>query len=154
MARFALLCAALVTILPAVFASPVAESTTLDKRVTHEGWATWYDTGLGACGYTDSNSDPVVAISHLIYGSGGNCNQASSQDCVYELKFADGCIISQWMEITYNGITQYGKTRDECEACGEYDIDLSPSLFEGFAALSVGQLEDVEWHFMNKDWSP
>ncbi|CCM05811.1 uncharacterized protein FIBRA_08045 [Fibroporia radiculosa] len=59
-----------------------------------------------------------------------------------------------WMEITYNGITQYGKTRDECEACGEYDIDLSPSLFEGFADLSVGKLEGVEWHFMNKDWSP
>ncbi|CCM05810.1 uncharacterized protein FIBRA_08044 [Fibroporia radiculosa] len=153
MARFALFSAALVSILPAVFASPTGDSIALDKRVTHEGWATWYDTGLGACGYTDSNSSPVVAISHLIYGSGGNCNQASS---LYMCRagFTDDRAVSQWMEITYNGITQYGKTRDECEACGEYDIDLSPSLFEGFADLSVGKLEDVEWHFMNKDWSP
>ena len=36
---------------------------------------TWYEVGLGACGYTDSDSDYVVAISHDIYGSGGNCNQ-------------------------------------------------------------------------------
>ena len=37
--------------------------------------ATYYATGTGACGYTDNDSLPIVAISHLIYGNGGNCNQ-------------------------------------------------------------------------------
>lgn len=40
-----------------------------------ETQGTYYDTGTGACGYTDNNNDPIVAISHLIYGDGGSCNQ-------------------------------------------------------------------------------
>lgn len=75
---------------------------------------------------------------------------------------------------TANGKSQYGKARDECEGCGQYDIgkyytnhfppdrreievhitliDLSPSLFESLGAdLSVGVLQ-VEWHFENKDF--
>lgn len=94
MARFATL-AALVSALTAIaIATPIAgeETQVLEKRVTHTGkvsfhdndciinahrrkQATYYYPGLGACGKTDSNSDPVVAISHLIYGSGGNCFQ-------------------------------------------------------------------------------
>ncbi|GBE77842.1 hypothetical protein SCP_0107240 [Sparassis crispa] len=64
--------------------------------------ATWYEVGLGACGYTDKDSDPIVAISYIIYGSGGSCGQ--------------------WMHITntVNGIGQYGLTYDECE--GQSDI--------------------------------
>ncbi|KAI0962617.1 hypothetical protein AcV7_001420 [Taiwanofungus camphoratus] len=55
---------------------------------------------------------------------------------------------------TANGKSQYGKTRDECEGCGQYDVDLSPSLFESLGAdLSVGVLQ-VEWHFENKDFQP
>ncbi|KAI0060600.1 hypothetical protein BV25DRAFT_1827786 [Artomyces pyxidatus] len=28
---------------------------------------TWYDTGLGACGKTNANTDLVVAVSHTLY---------------------------------------------------------------------------------------
>lgn len=37
--------------------------------------ATWYEVGLGACGYNDTDSDPIIAISAQIYGNGGYCNQ-------------------------------------------------------------------------------
>ena len=36
---------------------------------------TWYDAGLGACGWTNSGSDFVAALSVERYGSGGNCGQ-------------------------------------------------------------------------------
>jgi hypothetical protein len=36
---------------------------------------TWYEVGLGACGYDDTDSESIVAISAQIYGSGGYCNQ-------------------------------------------------------------------------------
>ncbi|PCH42902.1 hypothetical protein WOLCODRAFT_90050 [Wolfiporia cocos MD-104 SS10] len=75
MSRLAMFAAALVGLVSVVSASPIANNTALDKRVTHKGWATWYDAGLGACGYTDNDSEHVVAISHDIFGSGGNCNQ-------------------------------------------------------------------------------
>lgn len=80
------------------------------------------------------------------------------------------------MQITNpaTGISQYAKTVDECEGCGQYDIgpsssftclpsaltvyasiDLSPSLFESLGApLSQGVISGVEWHFMAKGWSP
>ncbi|TFY66990.1 hypothetical protein EVJ58_g1915 [Rhodofomes roseus] len=109
---------------------------TLIKRDDFQGNATYYETGTGACGYTDSDSDPIVAISHLIYGDGGNCNQ--------------------WIQITNpsNGQTQYGHVRDECEGCAQYDIDLSSSLFQSLGEdLSVGRFE-VTWHYMDKDFSP
>ncbi|KZT10252.1 uncharacterized protein LAESUDRAFT_734785 [Laetiporus sulphureus 93-53] len=138
MSRLAFLVVALSALASTVSASPIAANATevLDKRVTHDGKATWYNVGLGACGYTDTDNKPIVAISHLIYGSGGNCNQ--------------------WIAITNkaNGVTKYGQTRDECMGCGQSDIDLSPSLFESLGAdLGKGVLQ-VEWHFENKAWSP
>lgn len=33
----------------------------------HFGAATYYDTGLTACGVTNSNSDYIAAVSHLLF---------------------------------------------------------------------------------------
>jgi len=119
-------------------ASPIALNGTagiLEKRITHSGRGTWFDVGLGACGYYNVNSDPIVAISSGIYGSGGNCNQ--------------------WMTITNtkNGKVASGKVRDECPGCGQYDIDMSPSLFQQLGSLDIGVLS-VSWHYEAKGWSP
>lgn len=65
---------------------------------------TWYYPGLGACGYTDSSSDDVLAISVDIYGSGGYCNQ--------------------WVSITNTatGNVAYGQIRDKCMGCAAGDL--------------------------------
>jgi len=107
----------------------------LDTRTTHTGRGTWFEVGLGNCGDWNVNSDPILAISIERYGDGGNCDQ--------------------WVYITNdaNGRTAYGKTRDSCQSCGESDIDMSPSLFEQLADLSVGEIT-VSWHFMKMGWSP
>ncbi|KLO08985.1 Non-catalytic module family EXPN protein [Schizopora paradoxa] len=94
--------------------------------VTHTGRGTFFTPGLGACGQTSTSSDPVVAIGAGRFGSGGNC--------------------FQWMKITANGVTAFGQTLDECESCGDSDIDMSPSLFQNFAPLSQGVVE-VTWNF-------
>ncbi|KAG1765916.1 RlpA-like double-psi beta-barrel-protein domain-containing protein-containing protein [Suillus occidentalis] len=123
MFRFILisLCAFIMT----VMAAPIPRTSSLAKRTTHSGKGTWFEVGTGACGYTDTDDDPIVAISAEIYGSGGNCNQ--------------------WIHITNtdNGYSAYGRTRDECESCG------STSL----ATLDTGEIP-ISWHFMSKDWSP
>ncbi|EPS96079.1 hypothetical protein FOMPIDRAFT_92838 [Fomitopsis schrenkii] len=116
----------------AASALPVQEFVKRDNA----GSGTYYDTGTGACGYTDNNNDPIVAISHLIYGDGGSCNQ--------------------WVQITNpaNGKSQYGHVRDECEGCGQNDLDMSPSLFQSLGeSLSVGRFP-ITWHYMDKNWSP
>ncbi|GBE83132.1 RlpA-like double-psi beta-barrel-protein domain-containing protein-containing protein [Sparassis latifolia] len=137
MPRLATLIFVICVLASAAFSSPVPDNgASLVKRITHTGRGTWFDVGLGACGYTDQNSDHIVAISHDIYGSGGNCNQ--------------------YMAITNNanGVTVIGRTRDKCMGCNANDIDMSRSLFEALgAALSVGVL-DVSWHFENWDYNP
>ncbi|KAI0725545.1 RlpA-like double-psi beta-barrel-protein domain-containing protein-containing protein [Fomitopsis betulina] len=124
--------AVLYFLVPAVAALPVQHFSKRDNT----GDGTYYDTGTGACGYTDSNNDPIVAISHVIYGDGESCNQ--------------------WVQITNpaNGKSQYGQVRDECEGCAQDDLDMSPSLFQSLGEdLSVGRFQ-IEWHYMDKDWSP
>ncbi|OCH90900.1 hypothetical protein OBBRIDRAFT_729817 [Obba rivulosa] len=129
---FALLCALVCSVL----GTPVPENANmLEKRITHTGRGTWFDVGLGACGYTNVNSDKIVAISADIYGDGGNCNQ--------------------YVQVTNtaNGKSAWGQTRDKCPGCGAYDLDMSPSLFEELGSLDTGVLE-IEWHFENKAWHP
>jgi len=108
-------------------------ATPIEKRVTHSGQGTWFTPGGGNCGFWDTSSNHIVALSMNRYGSGGNCNQ--------------------WVEIKYNGKTAYGKVRDSCEACGEYDLDMSPSLFSELASTSKGRIP-ISWHFMAQGWSP
>lgn len=36
---------------------------------------TWYDTGLGACGWNNVNSDAVIALSPSVYSGGSHCGQ-------------------------------------------------------------------------------
>jgi len=121
-------------------AAPVPQDgslAALDKRVTHTGRGTWFEVGLGNCGITNTDSDPIVAIAKSRYDAN------------------DGANCGQWIQITdtANGKTAYGLTRDSCQSCGDGDLDMSPSLFEKFASLDVGELS-ISWNFMNKDWSP
>nr|GAT60102.1 predicted protein [Mycena chlorophos] len=120
-------------------ATPLPVPLALERRVTHVGRGTWYNPSdnEGNCGYWDSDSSPVVAISLARYdaNNGANCNQ--------------------WIQITNtaNGKVAYGKTRDSCVSCDTSSLDMSPSLFEELAPLSTGEIT-ISWHFMNADWSP
>jgi hypothetical protein len=81
-----------------VLAAPVPvpeEGQDLEKRITHDGrvrlyasfycsWCrpsdlqgTWYDTGLGNCGWTNTNGQLVVAMPETLYkqNGGSNCGQ-------------------------------------------------------------------------------
>ncbi|KAJ6525280.1 RlpA-like double-psi beta-barrel-protein domain-containing protein-containing protein [Mycena vulgaris] len=126
------------------FAAPLQGNATatesdLDKRITHVGRGTWYNpsAGQGNCGYWDSDSSPIVAISKARYDANGgaNCNQ--------------------WVAITNtaNGKLAYGKTRDSCESCDTSSLDMSPSLFQKISTLSTGQIT-ISWNFMPAGWTP
>ncbi|OJA10225.1 hypothetical protein AZE42_11607 [Rhizopogon vesiculosus] len=100
----------------------------LERRTTYTGEGTWYEVGTGACGYTDTDSDLVVAVSSDIYDAGAYCNQ--------------------WVEITNtdNGQTASGQVRDECSSCASGSLDMSPSLFEELSTLDTGVIP-ISWYF-------
>ncbi|WVR06668.1 hypothetical protein IAU60_003700 [Kwoniella sp. DSM 27419] len=118
----------------AVVAAPVAD--TIEKRKTHTGQATYFEVGLGACGWTNVDSDYIVAVNSPQYGLngyGGNCGQT--------------------LEITNtdNGkkITAY--VADECPTCSWGSLDLSPSAF---SALTDGNMDlgvfPISWHYKKR----
>ncbi|TDL17209.1 hypothetical protein BD410DRAFT_579193 [Rickenella mellea] len=126
---------AFVAFILCALAAPVpADDDSLEKRITHSGRGTWYDTGLGACGKWNNSWEMVVAISHLRWNGGGNCGQ--------------------YMQINWGGKSQYAKVVDECMGCADGDLDMSASLFSHFASQSKGVLNGVSWHFMAKGWHP
>jgi expansin (peptidoglycan-binding protein) len=45
------------------------------------------------------------------------------------------------------GKTAKATITDRCEGCIGASIDMSPSLFQKFADLSVGRLHDVKWTY-------
>ncbi|KAF9651634.1 hypothetical protein BDM02DRAFT_3090746, partial [Thelephora ganbajun] len=52
---------------------------------------TWFDPGLGACGYVDSPSDLIIAIASSQFGAGGNCNRVTEiTGCSYGIWVCHG----------------------------------------------------------------
>ncbi|PPR02569.1 hypothetical protein CVT26_011957 [Gymnopilus dilepis] len=102
----------------------------IQKRQTRFGRGTWYNTGLGNCGITNSDDEPIVAISKALYDENGG------SDCGKTIEITN----------TQTGQTATGIVEDSCPGCGEGDIDLSPSLFEQLAPLDQGVIQ-VTWSY-------
>ncbi|KAH0832166.1 RlpA-like double-psi beta-barrel-protein domain-containing protein-containing protein [Lanmaoa asiatica] len=134
-----------------VLAAPLSFDQALDKRDTQSGTGTWFYDGMGACGYDNSNSDRIVAISSQIYGAGANCNQVSVLACLIPTSH----VILQWVYVTNteNEQAAYGMMRDECQSCASGDLDMSIGMFEQLGDLSTGVLP-ITWYFMPVGWSP
>lgn len=107
-------------------AAPVQE-----KRGQYNGQATFFSVGLGACGWTNSDSDFVVAIDSAMYSGGSHCGKQLS------------------ITNTKTGQTQSAQAVDECPTCSSNgSLDMSPSLF---SALNNGNMDDgefpISWSF-------
>ncbi|KAM0333167.1 hypothetical protein ACHAQA_001827 [Verticillium albo-atrum] len=101
---------------------------------SHAGELTYYDVGMGACGFDDSgkdNSENIVALSHLLMGTQSNGNP----------------MCDQTITISANGKTTTATVRDKCMGCAQEDIDVSKAAFlELFGSLTAGRTE-VKWWF-------
>jgi expansin (peptidoglycan-binding protein) len=102
------------------------------------GDATYYATGLGACGITNTDSNMIAAASELLFDTfpgyeGGNPN--------------NNPICNKQVSVTYGGTTILVTITDRCAACAYGSLDFSPSAFQKLAPLSVGRLHGIDWHF-------
>lgn len=82
--------------------------------------------GLGSCGYTNSDSDAIVALSTEIMANGANPN--NNPKC--------GTSINIYNPAT--GTTHSATIVDTCEGCSKYDIDVSPSVFKAVDPNGLG----------------
>lgn len=91
------------------------------------GDATFYAVGLGACGWTNSDSEMVVAINAPDWAAGKHCGQ--------------------FVQITGPAGTQTAKVVDLCPGCASGDLDMSPVLFEAvMGSKDIGRAK-MDWSF-------
>ncbi|KAJ7738497.1 plant expansin [Mycena maculata] len=106
------------------------------QTFTNARW-TFYSTGLGACGGTNTDSDFIVALNQDTFG-----NSYPSPYCW------------KMISMTYNGKTTQAQIVDSCPGCpAPGGLDLSPGLFSFFADESVGVLQGT-WSFVDGSSDP
>ncbi|KAN0090814.1 RlpA-like double-psi beta-barrel-containing domain containing protein [Tylopilus felleus] len=127
--------ATLSVLLVPVMSMPVNEAA-IKKRTSYNGIGTYFDVGLGACGFNNVNTDLIVALPVSQYGTGQHCNQYV------------------WIEDTQTKKTAYAQVRDKCPGCQEGHLDMSPTLFENLGAPLGQGVIDITWHFMHPGWHP
>jgi len=95
----------------------------------YTGELTYYAPGLGACGWTNSDSEDIVALAAGMMGEQSNGNPWCGK----------------MITITYNGVSHTAKIVDKCPGCSGASLDLSSTLFAKFAPLGDGRLYDATW---------
>lgn len=107
-----------------------ASAAPINKR-HFDGQATFFDVGLGACGWTNADSDFIVALNSPQYSQQSHCGE--------------------WVLILnqQKGIWQAAQVVDECPGCAEGSLDMSPALFSALNAGDMGEgVFPIGWHFI------
>lgn len=104
----------------------------------YSGDLTYYNPALGSCGDTNSDSDLIVAVSHIIFdaaskGSNPNANPL----CGLKIR------------LRRNDNSVDVKVVDRCTGCAATDLDVTEAVFEKVANLDQGRVT-VDWAWLEK----
>ncbi|KAH8168862.1 hypothetical protein LIA77_10988 [Sarocladium implicatum] len=99
----------------------------LPFTTAHSSSLTYFHPALGACGLTHSDTSPIAAISATLY------DRTSSY--------------GRWILVHGPAGSEHVQVADRCVSCAEWDLDVSPSVFERVAgSLDVGRTQGSwEW---------
>jgi len=102
----------------------------------HVGQGTYYGTGLGACGITNNDNQPIVAVSHLLFDNYPGYNGANPNK---------NPVCGKKLTATYQGKSTTVTVMDRCVGCQLLDLDFSPSSFSQLANQAVGRISGMTW---------
>lgn len=100
----------------------------------HDGVLTYYDLGMGACGFDDSGADMseyIVALSHVTMGEQSNGNP----------------LCDKKVNVSANGKTITATVRDKCMGCKAGEIDGSRKVIMELFGTTDGGRVPVTWDF-------
>lgn len=103
---------------------------------TQTGQGTFYATGLGACGITNTDSDHIAAVSHLLFDNFPGYNGVNPNS---------NPMCGRSVTATYQGKSVVVKLTDRCTGCALTDLDFSPSAFNILADPSIGRISGMTW---------
>lgn len=105
--------------------APVSKSKSSSSG-SFSGDATWYNTGMGSCGWDNKESQMVVAVNHGQMENGANPNKNPNCGRSITVKGPKGSVTV--------------KVVDTCPGCDYGALDLSPAAFAEIADLSQGRI--------------
>ncbi|KAB5528062.1 RlpA-like double-psi beta-barrel-protein domain-containing protein-containing protein [Coniochaeta sp. 2T2.1] len=103
----------------------------------YNGELTYYAPGLGACGWTSSAEDAIVAVSHLVFDAAaekGNGNPNENPLCGKRIRVTRDQGNGKGNRSVDVAVV------DRCTGCRAMDLDLSPRMFGELAGLEEGRV--------------
>lgn len=102
----------------------------------YTGDLTYYDPALGACGWTNSGSDSICAVSHIIFDAvSTSANPNSNPLCGKKIRIRVG---ERSEDLT---------VVDRCTGCKSVDIDTTRGVFGSVADIDEGRV-GVQWAWL------
>lgn len=113
---------------------------------TFEGDLTYFQTGLGACGWTTGQEDLIVSISHTVFDAAGS---SSSQGGNSNTNPLCGRMVraTRYNEDAGAERSVDLKVVDRCTGCAPEDLDTTLGAFEKLASEDEGRV-DVRWAWL------
>lgn len=110
----------------------------------YTGDLTYYSVGLGSCGITNTDSQHVVAISHVIFDSYGTANPNNNPVCGKTLTITG-----------FNGQSFQATVVDRCVGCAEADLDMGEPFFNEVTMGDggAGKPADGRAHGFTWEWN-
>ncbi|KAF9229362.1 hypothetical protein BS17DRAFT_771340 [Gyrodon lividus] len=102
---------------------------------TQAGQGTYYATGLGACGITNNDGQPIAAVSHLLFDAYPGYDGVNPND---------NPVCGKWVTATSGSSSVSVQITDRCTGCAITDLDFSPFGFDALADPSVGRIP-ITW---------
>ena len=88
-------------------------------------------TGLGACGWTNNDSDLIVAISESLFQTFGSQSNGNP-------------VCGRYINVERGSKTVKVKVTDACPGCDMHSLDLSPAAFNKLADPAEGRVT-IKW---------
>ncbi|KIM61694.1 hypothetical protein SCLCIDRAFT_1215786 [Scleroderma citrinum Foug A] len=104
---------------------------------TQYGQGTFFDTGLGACGLVNDNSDHIAAVSVLLFNSYPGYNGLNPNN---------NPICGRQIIAHYEGKSTTVTVVDSCPGCALKDLDLTPTAFSDLADQDLGRI-NISWEW-------
>jgi len=125
---------------PTTSPTPTPTSGGNSNGQTYTGQGTYYDTGLGACGIVNTNTDFIAAAAKSFFDSYPGYDGVNPNHNPMCGKIAS---------VTYQGKNVQVSLTDRCEGCAYGDLDFSPAAFDKLADPSVGRISGIQWQIIN-----
>ncbi|CAK5264149.1 unnamed protein product [Mycena citricolor] len=143
---------------PLLLASAVPVA--LKARQGFSGDGTFFETGLGACGISNTDADFIAAVGagtfdsfpfvfSLTDGKPGTKSPSQSPLSGATANPNTNPICGRQIVANFEGKSVTVAITDRCAGCaGAADLDFSPAAFAQLADPSVGRLTGVTWDFV------